>query len=1255
MKTPRDARALMALLLSIIVVCSLPLVLSAVAPGWWTTEKVYRYENGSVADALDYSAANQGQLKKMAIGAYEHMVKAIPASYCKVWTYPDGTASPKGVALRELVRQWVVIDYNDADGSGSGGVLREVILNPTTPPTYSISGTGPVKLASSAASHADFRAVTQGQLKAVGKVFYKRVEELYRTRDQQIQFPLPTPWRGGFPWTDDDSTQTTTDTEDDQNQALVNLGQLKAVFAFDLLADSDGDGKNDIDEIAQVTPSGGIPNNPYNPDSDGDGLSDSFEIGTNSHFSDSDLDGTSDGEDLWPNNPVATHFVPPIFYALADGNAALPDNSPVKDTSPLVYNISDDNTIHWVSIDPTVEETIVAYQEDENEIVTLSDIRTEGPTYHSFSWKSGTPATESSIANTSRNYSQYTDELNFTTRTELTQYGVSAISPNGTLLGGKYRKDWTHTLNGPGTRSETGIWGVNRGWPGDLILPSALLPPVPYPLEAGHSQPDDNANAFEDSWGLSRGVAITHITRNNVSIGICTYFAAVDDGSGGITYTHYYRPFRGTVNNWMPSQERQDDSSPKFSQPSDNGNVVVGYGNGGRNIFWDIDGSVVRIGDDLDAIAVNDQKQIVALSNTEVDLSGYKKAILVEISGTQANRKPFVDALKWSGVPAGTIDDHKRYAKQLTNIQPLFLQSIGGSTVGETYAAFTALTHDFHISASGEPIPTERGGNFIMRVEEFGEGVTTKVLKLFEIRNDELDQLILKGMNKYGGFVGELLGRPMAFVPFNLTEFEPESGFDFFIRHRPQDRLPRPWISVYGVNQFHLEQKNQPLKLSIKGAAPAPKRCLTDKNVTIVQKELVTMTADGPFNASPPEYRYDGSFRVGMPDTLLMNAMSVAAIKTLECRIVVHVITKLNDDIEGPNAIAVGNGKPNARCIVPRMGPGGSYIFHTQAAGGDDQRMTPIGAPPYITTGANGKCETQADPQDDQLIPVNKGEKNAPIGILPGPNGKMNTPPEFNLPGILNGDVYIGGVLTTGEDGLRQTVIQRLVAPQNVPTEGELKQHLDRVFLRQAGIDCVIEGYIPHTIAYDVGIQPGVINAPPGAEFPNNVFEFGSQAITGTGSTPEDAEIVAAGAYVNEPDILNVYIVPALCAKIDEKNGKFVYDSGFEGFARSTIRCPVFQTRLSLKKLLGVCAHEIAHNRMVEGGGDLNHCRFLHPATGKTIISDSNILSFHPLSQEQDDKRRLMWPKVQDVNPITDRHPGFFTKEEILRLRENSQ
>jgi hypothetical protein len=92
-----------------------------------------------------------------------------------------------------------------------------------------------------------------------------------------------------------------------------------------------------------------------------------------------------------------------------------------------------------------------------------------------------------------------------------------------------------------------------------------------------------------------------------------------------------------------------------------------------------------------------------------------------------------------------------------------------------------------------------------------------------------------------------------------------------------------------------------------------------------------------------------------------------------------------------------------------------------------------------------------------------------------------------------------------------------------------------------------------------------------------------------------------------------------------------------------------------LKKLLGVCAHEIAHNRMVEGGGDLNHCRFLHPGTGKTMISDSNLLSFHPLAQEQDDKRRLMWPKVQDVNPVTDRHPGFFTKEEILRLRENSQ
>ncbi len=74
-----NARVLLSLLALLALFIGIPLLLHAVVPGWWEEKHVYQYESGTVADASDFSAANQGQLKNMAVAAYEYLLGKIPA------------------------------------------------------------------------------------------------------------------------------------------------------------------------------------------------------------------------------------------------------------------------------------------------------------------------------------------------------------------------------------------------------------------------------------------------------------------------------------------------------------------------------------------------------------------------------------------------------------------------------------------------------------------------------------------------------------------------------------------------------------------------------------------------------------------------------------------------------------------------------------------------------------------------------------------------------------------------------------------------------------------------------------------------------------------------------------------------------------------------------------------------------------------------------------------------------------------------
>lgn len=137
---------------------------------------------------------------------------------------------------------------------------------------------------------ANYAPVNLGQLKAVSKVFYDRLmeEEVgFDTKQNLITRGYPLSWAFDYPW--DPSTPIS------ENYAPANLGQLKMVFSFDLGSpngtDTDGDGMSDAYELANGF-------DPNDGDENNNGIPDGLE----------DPDGdavASMGEELQGRNPNA--------------------------------------------------------------------------------------------------------------------------------------------------------------------------------------------------------------------------------------------------------------------------------------------------------------------------------------------------------------------------------------------------------------------------------------------------------------------------------------------------------------------------------------------------------------------------------------------------------------------------------------------------------------------------------------------------------------------------------------------------------------------------------------------------------------------------------------------------------------------------------------------------------------------------------------------------------------------------------------
>lgn len=141
------------------------------------------------------------------------------------------------------------------------------------------------------------KALNLGQLKAVAKPFYDRLNEISPAWvETQLQANGLTnthyfedsngyfyPWNPATPVS--------------ENYKSAQIGQIKVVFALRFRADADSDTLNDLVELAMYGDTSG---DGTATDYDGDGLSDALEVthGTSSFETDTDHDGVSDGDEV---------------------------------------------------------------------------------------------------------------------------------------------------------------------------------------------------------------------------------------------------------------------------------------------------------------------------------------------------------------------------------------------------------------------------------------------------------------------------------------------------------------------------------------------------------------------------------------------------------------------------------------------------------------------------------------------------------------------------------------------------------------------------------------------------------------------------------------------------------------------------------------------------------------------------------------------------------------------------------------------
>ena len=299
------------------------------------------YSHGEAEDAVDVLAA--GRLSAVSIGALSTDRTSIVALEASADVAADLSVSGAAAFARGVARlppaPGLPMGAHTNVGRTAEGTPRPAwwtelgVLDPSAEPNdFALAVQGQVKWIASRATHSLGEAgalaggsgpscsalaasftpsnnalpVTLGQLKATAAPFWARLAEL-------VPSSAPPPWAGE---------------SDPQDFALVNVGQVKAAFSFELPpsqvdsdVDTDGDGLTDVRERELGT-------DPTLADTDGDGLGDGYEVvrGTNPLVADTDGDGLSDGlEAAYCSNPLVTD---------TDGDGLLDGREAELGTSP---------------------------------------------------------------------------------------------------------------------------------------------------------------------------------------------------------------------------------------------------------------------------------------------------------------------------------------------------------------------------------------------------------------------------------------------------------------------------------------------------------------------------------------------------------------------------------------------------------------------------------------------------------------------------------------------------------------------------------------------------------------------------------------------------------------------------------------------------------------------------------------------------------------------------------------------------------
>jgi hypothetical protein len=164
------------------------------------------------------------------------------------------------------------------------------------------AGTEIEELVQGFSASGNFKVLNVGQLKEVAEPFYDRL--------------IAEGYTNAYPWT--------AVTTDDVDYAVANIGQLKAVFSFDIGSDSDDD---DLSDWWEVLHFGDTTSQSGTNDYDEDGLANTgeYEWGTCPTNSDCDADSILDGEEV--DNRTDPHnddtSIPTIVIQLPENNTRI--------------------------------------------------------------------------------------------------------------------------------------------------------------------------------------------------------------------------------------------------------------------------------------------------------------------------------------------------------------------------------------------------------------------------------------------------------------------------------------------------------------------------------------------------------------------------------------------------------------------------------------------------------------------------------------------------------------------------------------------------------------------------------------------------------------------------------------------------------------------------------------------------------------------------------------------------------------------